>query len=106
MRSGSRDLTFLLPGACEQTYRLVCMLNAARRQQLNVAISHVYNVSAPRAIRNLIIQASSRFHSWKIWLLEDSAAALNTVAHASFSRHRTGSANPQTLNSSHSQETA
>ena len=47
-----------------------------------MAISDVYNASAELAIRNFIIQASAEFHSWKILLLEDSAAALNNGEHA------------------------
>jgi hypothetical protein len=55
------------------------------------------------AIRTFIVLGISRFHSWKIRVLEDAADVLNTGEHTSFSRYRMRSPNPQLVRSSHIQ---
>jgi len=80
VRSGSRDLLFLLLRSLRTTYRLVCMLNAARSQEPNVTIRDVDSIALERAIHSFISLGTSRFHSWYLFALDDAALTSRSVS--------------------------
>ena len=100
MRSGSRVL-LVLPCTRLRTNIPISMYVIQLCGVKNQMFAISDNGSLERALRSSIIEATAEFHSWKIPRFEDSTTVLDTNDYVSFSRHRTRSSNPQSLNSSH-----